>query len=41
MNVDLMEFFYKLIGIGVVWLLIMGSLYFLYPSIDEKKGRDK
>ena len=29
MNVDLMEFFYKLIGIGVVWLLIMGSLYFL------------
>ena len=26
MNVDLMEFFYKLIGIGVVWLLIMGTL---------------
>ena len=41
MNVDLMEFFYKLIGIGVVWLVIMGSLHFLYPNTDERKDSDK
>ena len=41
MNVDLIEFFYKLIGIGVVWLVIMGSLHFLYPNTEEKKDSDK
>ena len=41
MNVDLMEIFYKLLGMSVVWFIIMGSLYFLYPDTDERKDSDK
>lgn len=41
MNVDLMEFFYKLIGIGMVWLVVMGSLHFLYHDTEERKDSDK
>ena len=41
MNVDLMELFYKLIGFGVVWAVIMGSLYFLGRDTDGRKDSDK
>ena len=41
MNIDLMEFFYRLIGLGVVWLVLMGSLYFLSRSTDWEKDGDK